>query len=259
MKKTICNIILFVLITSLISCSSDDDSSDVTINTIKKIEEKVYNNGQVDTDYYIDFNYENNLLKSLSDSNNRLDFVYNGSKIIEIKRIVNSQHIDSNFLAYEGDLLKTIILDDQDEKTTFSYQNGVLVSKTNSYNNNGNWVTFNSEDYQIVSNNIMQTIFQNQFSSQSYKQTFEFDAKNSMMKNMNPYLKYLLELETCNLINQNNLIKSFSYDDVNSIQGTQFRDFVITYNTEDYPINIKKYNFNGSQQELISEIIITYN
>ena len=259
MKKTICNVILFILITSVISCSNDDSSSALTANTIKKIEEKVYYNGQVDTDYYMDFNYENNLLKSLSDSNNRLDFVYDGSKIIEIKRLVNNLYVESNFLTYEGDLLTTIIQDDQDEKTTFSYQNGVLVSKTYSYSNNGNWVIFNSEDYQITSNNIIKTIFQNQFSTQSYKQTFEFDAKNSMMKNMNPYLKYLLELETCNVINQNNLIKSFSYDNINSIQGTQFRDFVITYNAEDYPINIKKYNFNGSQQELISEIIITYN
>ena len=79
------------------------------------------------------------------------------------------------------------------------------------------------------------------------------------MKNMNPYLKYLMTFETCDIISQNNTLKGFSYDAVNSSEATLFRDFEITYDQDDYPTIIKKHNIYGSEVVLISEMTITYN
>jgi hypothetical protein len=262
MKKTICFIVLLVALINIVSCSNDDSSNNqppIVSKTIQKIEEKIYYNGEVDFQYFMNFNYDNNILTSISDDTRKLEFIYEGTKIVEIKRYLNNQYSDSNLLLYEGNLLKTIIQDDQEEQTTFNYQNGVLSSKVNSYNQNGNWITFMSENYQFENNNRVQVISQNQFSIQPYKNTFEFDSKNSIMKNMNPYLKYIFNFETCEITSQNNAVKGFSYDNVNSNQATHFKDFEIIYDADDYPTSIKKYNIYGTQQELISEMTITYN
>jgi hypothetical protein len=259
MKKNIYSLVIILLSLSIISCSSDDDSATTNAKTIKKIEEKIYYNGQIDTQYFMNFNYNNGVLTSLSDNNYRLEFVYNGDKIIETKRYYNNQFTNSNFLIYENSLLKTIILDDQEEQTNFTYQNGKLNSKSYSFLDNGAMTTYSSEIYQIVSNNIVQTIYQSQFSTIPWKRTFDFDAKNSMMKNMNPYLKYIMDFETIDILSENNPIKSYSYDSVNSTQGTLDREFVITYDVDNYPTVIKKYNLYNNNQQLISEMIISYN
>lgn len=259
MKKNIYALVVFLISLSIVSCSTDNVSVTTNTKTLKKIEEKIYYNGQVDTQYFMNFNYTNGVLTSLSDNSNRLEFIYNGNKIIEAKRYINNQFTDSNFLLYENNLLKTILQDDGEEQTNYTYQNNILYSKSYSYLNNGAMITYSSETYQLISNNIVETIYQSQFSTDSWKRTFEFDNKNNIMKNMNPFLKYIIDFETINVLSENNPIKSYSYDSLNSTQGTLDREFVITYDQDNFPITIKKYNIYNNQQELISEMIITYN
>lgn len=259
MKKNIYSLVVFLISLNIVSCSNDDVSVITNTKTLKKIEEKIYYNGQVNTEYIMNFNYTNGVLTSLSDNNNRLEFIYNGNKIIETKRYINNEYTDSNFLLYENNLLKTILQDDAEEQTNFTYQNNILYSKSYTYLDNGSMTTYSSETYQFMSNNIVETIYQSQFSIGSWKRTFEFDNKNNIMKNMNPYLKYIFDFETMNVLSENNPIKSYSYDSLNSTQGILEKELVITYDQDDFPITIKKYNIYDNQQVLISEMIISYN
>lgn len=263
MKKINLSFVLLLLVFSFLSCSNDDNDTVVSSKTIKNIEEKIYYNGQIDSQYIINFNYNYNyngaVLESVSDDQNKLKFIYNGDKIIETKLYVSNQHLSSNFITYENDLLKMIIQDDQEEQTSFTYNNGVLNSKSNSYMDNGTMVTYSTETYQFLSNNIVQKITESQFSTTPTKRTFEFDSKNSMFKNMNSYLKYIFNFETIDGLSKNNPIKAYDYPTINSTEGILTGEFAITYDNDEYPVLIKKYNVSNNQQQLISELIISYN
>lgn len=266
MKKASLPFFLLSFLLTTLSCSNDDndiiDSTDddnliTQSKTINFIEEKIYYNGQIDSQSSASFNYENNQLISLIDGNFKVEFLYNGEKIIESKLFINNVYELSNFFMYEGNLLKSVT--QEGEQTLFTYQGDVLASKVNKYEDNGNWITFRSENYQFSNGNITQQIT-NQFSNTTpYKTTYQYDDKNSIFKGMNPYLKYFIEFETIDPISKNNKLKTFAYENVNSSQGVQSHEYVIIYDVDNYPTSVKKYRFDGVQQELISELTVIYN
>jgi len=268
MKNLLLPKLLFVFLVLFSSCSGnddapvnptiDDDNLVTQAKTVNSINEVIYFNGQIDSQSIINFNYENNVLVSLDDNNaSRVEFVYDGNKIVEIKNFINDNYEQSVFNTYENNLLTKIDNPDNESYVEFIYQNTVLSSKTIRYNNNGNWVVLQRTNYVFDNENIFQTV--TQASGSSFKTTHEYDDKNTIFKGMNPYLKLIFEFESVNPLTKNNRLKSFRYENVNSNEGTQSHEYVITYDVDNYPTNIKKYNFDGVRQELISEMNVTYN
>ena len=147
--------------------------------------------------------------------------------------------------------------DDEDEKTEYSYLNGILSSMTNSYRNGSEWESSRSQSY-VLSNGNIQSSITSWFGS-SFKNSFEYYVKHNPMKNMNPYLKYIFQVETCDFISSNNVLKKYYYSNMNDVTGVLSHQYIIVYDADNYPINVKKYSINNSEQSLISESVITYN
>ncbi|NJM80734.1 MAG: hypothetical protein HC854_16010 [Flavobacterium sp.] len=262
--KNLNQIFLFLTVVfSVISCNNDDTTIEEQIvssnKTIKKYSEKIYYNNQIDYQFSADFNYSQGKLISISDSQNVLEFNYNSNKITQIKKYTNNQLVDTNNLSYDGDLLRSITNESNDEKTTFSYVNGVLSSQINQYLDNQTWITHLESKYTFQMNNIQQLITKNFSFSSSNKSTFEYDEKNNPMRNMNIYLKYILQYETCDFISKGNLLKQYSYSDIDSSDRILSHEYVITYDSDNYPTLVKKYGVFNGQQNLISEAVIEYN
>ena len=228
------------------SCSSDDTNENgetVSLSkTIKKYSEKVYYNQQIDYQFTANFNYSEGKLVSISDAQDVLEFHYNSNKISQIKKYSNNQLVSTNYLNYEGSLLNSIVNDSNDEKKILTYNNGTLSLVKNQHLENSNWITDSEKQYTFLTNNIQQIITVNYSFSSSYKSTFEYDAKNNPMKMMNPYLKFILQYETCDFISSNNILKRYSYSDVNDSTGTLSYEYEITYDVDNYPVLIKKYS-----------------
>ena len=256
-------VVLLTVVGLNFSCSSDDtNENDETVSlskTIKKYSEKVYYNQQIDYQFTANFNYSEGKLVSISDAQNVLEFHYNSNKMSQIKKYSNNQLVSTNYLNYEGSFLTSIVNDSNDEKQILTYINGTLFLVKNQHLENSNWITDSEKQYTFLANNIQQVIIQNYSFSFSNKSTFEYDDKNNPMKMMNPYLKFILQYETCDFISSNNILKRYSYSDVNSSTGTLSHQYEITYDAENYPVLIKKYDVSATQPILISEAIIEYN
>lgn len=255
--------ILILLIYVATGCSSDDSIPQVILpvtGSVKKITETIYY-GLTSETYEIDFNYENGALKSISSGNlYKSEFFMDGNKVIQTKSYSNNILTATNNLSYDGINLKSIIQTDNSEKTDFTYANGLLSSSKSYYSDNVNgWIPIKSENYffNSSSNNNKRITTNYQFSNVPEKTTYEFDSKNSVFKNMNIYLSKILLFESFSSISTNNIIKQFSYPDVDSNVATQNVYYTIVYNSTNFPINIKKYSFQFN--ELLSECTIVYN
>jgi hypothetical protein len=258
MNKNIIFLGVLAMVSVITSCSSED--SDVVANskTIKTFAETVYYNGEIDYQNTSNFNYESGKLVSITDGSKKLEILYNGDKIIRANNYNNNNVLTGyNTLTYEGLLLKSILNDDEDEKTEYSYLNGILSSMTNSYRNGSEWESSRSQSY-VLSNGNIQSSITSWFGS-SFKNSFEYDVKHNPMKNMNPYLKYIFQVETCDFISSNNVLKKYYYSNMNDVTGVLSHQYIIVYDADNYPINVKKYSINNSEQSLISESVITYN
>lgn len=244
------------------SCSSDDAVALPTnslVGTVKKITETTYYSG-IPSAYEMDFNYENGILKSISSgSSNKIEIIMDGNKIVQAKTFSNNILDDVNTMVYDGSNLISIINDDTTEKSEFTYSNGLLSTQSFFSGSGGSWNLYKLDNYfyNVAQNNdkILSTFYQ--FSNQPTKATYEYDNKNNVFKNMNPYLRYLLLFESFTIISNNNIIKQFSYPNATSTVATQSHYYTIVYNNLNYPITIKKF---GVQNDLlISECSILYN
>lgn len=243
------------------SCSNDDSVSTVPVSsnkTIKKYSEKIYSNGQIQSQFSRDFNYENGKLISISDNLNKMEFIYNLDQIIEVKIYNNNQLSSTNSLTYNGSLLTSIVNNLNNEKTVLNYNNGVLSSLKNQDYNGTGWIDTKIKIYTFQNSNVQKLITEDTGSS-AYKSTFEYDTNNSPMKNMNPYLKYLLEYESCDFISINNVLKRFSHPNTTTSTGILSTQYTTDYNSDNFPVLIKKYSVIFGQERLVSEATIEYN
>lgn len=250
---------LFILLISVvsISCSNDgeNDSINPPSNSIKKITETTYNGGTTNH-LSVDFNYDNGVLKSMSDATNKLELFYTGSKISSSKISSNNIVTTTYSFGYNGDLLETILNTTNNfERTFYSYTNGILASEKNQSLINSSWQTIHTNNYVLSNGNIVE---ENKFTQNNfdYKYTYEYDTKLNPMNYMNPVLRNIVGLESCDFKNFNNKIKTYNYS--NSDLTTPILNIVyqITYNTQNLPVTIKKYT---SSNILVSEATFEYN
>ena len=168
---------------------------------------------------------------------------------------------DANNITYEGNNLKLIQQGDGSEKTEYNYINGQLASEPSSYSTNvGPFVlsTLNSYTFSSNQNIACKILSFYQGINSSFKSGFEYDNKNSVFKNMNPYLKFLFNFESLDIkSNNNNVLKQFSHSTPTANDSTQSHYYTIIYNDNNFPISVKKHQFGNN--ELISECTISYN
>lgn len=252
--------LLFILVFSItiISCSNDNDdiaTINAPSNSIKKVSETTYIAGSV-SNLSADFNYENGVLKSISDANHKIEISYNGTKISNTIIYTNNLVSNTYSFNYNGTLLETILNTSNNfERTFYNYTNGVMSSEMNQSLINSNWETFYSNNFIFFNGNIIEknNFFQG---DPPYKTTYEHDTKLNPMHYMNPSVREIISLESCNFKNLNNEIKSYRYS--TSTSTTPILDFTyqIIYNTQNLPISIKKYTTNNT---LVSEATFEYN
>lgn len=254
MRKTA---LLLVLTSLFISCSNEDNNNSSANspleNTIKKITETTYIGGSVDH-YSADFNYENGVLKTITDATHKIELFYNGSKISSSIIYTNNVVTNTNTFSYNGNLLETILnTTNNSERTLYSYNNGVLLSEKNQGLVNSYWQTVYTYNYIFTNGNVTE---QNQFyqNDTPYKNTYEYDTKLNPMHYMNPYVRVLITLESSDFKNYNNEIKAFSF--LNPTTPILAFTSQITYNSQNLPINIKKYTAGNN---LVSEATFEYN
>jgi hypothetical protein len=261
MKKIIALGILAV-VSFLNSCSSDDSSSNSSTNskTIKTFSEKIYYNGEINAQYTSNFNYENGKLVSITSGSNKLELIYNGDKIVRSNSYQNNILTGFNTLSYEGTLLKSILNDDEEEKTEYSYSNGVLSAETSSFFTGSVWQNSFIKNYTFSNNNVQSKITNFiQMGNNPWKSSYDYDSKNNPLKNMNPYLKYLFNTESFDFLSGNNVIKQYTFSNISDLIGELSHEYIITYDSDNYPLTIKKYAVYNGVQSLISEANIQYN
>ena len=244
------NIIKILVIVFLnFSCSNNDTDEISTVappNSIKKFTEKEYINGVLNInnnrEYF--FNYENSVLKYIIDGNNKTEITYDGIKVSKITYYVNNVVNSENFFTYEGNLLKTVVSDDNENKSEFAYSNGKLFEKANFTFDGTIWLPVSSETFGYDTNNNIVTIIKTTTygSTNTSKNTYTFDTKNSPFKNMNPYLRIFVGSVGLDVKSINNRLNSFKYDTVSSNTSIPNSSFQIIYNTNDYPVDIKQYS-----------------
>ncbi|MEO7976108.1 hypothetical protein [Flavobacterium sp.] len=83
----------------------------------------------------MNFIYENEVLKSvITNIRYKTEFVYDGEKISKMNYFRDEVPSGSAIFHYNGDLLSYIFSEgNPDEKTEYSYVNGILASEKNGY------------------------------------------------------------------------------------------------------------------------------
>ncbi len=270
------NLTFIIIIISILSCSKNENTAVVQTptsniglpNTIKKISETTYYNGQTNS-YITDYIYENNILKYLISGTNKVEYVYSGDKII--KSIISQNNIintnKGQTITYIGNIPISFMVNNGFEKTDLAYNQNLVISEKNYSGNISSWnLEFTNNYTWDINLNIEQIISilnNNPNNFQPTKTKYEHDNKNNPMKNMNPNFRHLIGYEGFNSLDNNNITKRSVFYDINasttSITNTQ--NYVLVYNSNNFPIEIKKYsvNSNGLNLTLLSLTTIEYN
>ncbi|SEP12745.1 hypothetical protein SAMN05444671_3032 [Flavobacterium sp. CF108] len=258
-KNLLIKILAVILFTS---CSNDNGDKDNTVDPksilIKKITETIYFSNDSETQT-LNFSYENNVLKSVTSGKNRSEFVYNGDKISKVNYFKNDIANGSTTFYYDGDLLEyTLSGANQDERTEYWYKNGILNLQKSGYLTGGNFVVQEQSIYSFDQNKNATEITEKSslFGPETVsKNKYFYDNKNNPMKFMNKYYRLVFETEGFDGISNNNVTSREYYSPVTT-ETPVYYNFEITYNADEFPVEIKK--IAKSNNFVISKTVIEY-
>lgn len=258
-KNLLINILTVILFAS---CSNDNEDKDNTVNPksilIKKITETIYFSNDSETQI-LDFSYENNVLKSVTSGKNRSEFLYSGDKISKVNYFKNDVADGTTTFNYDGDFLSyTLSGANQDERTEYAYKNGILASQKSGYLSNSNFIVQQEAAYSFDQNKNAAQITKRTalFGPETIsKSKYFYDNKNNPMKFMNKYYRLVFETEGFDGISNNNVTSREYYYPVTT-QTPVYYNFEITYNADDFPIEIKK--IAKKDNFVISKTVIEY-
>jgi hypothetical protein len=276
MRKFLLINLTFIIIFSISSCSKAENnvlsqiptSNTGLPNTIRKISEITYYNGQTSS-YMIDYVYENNILKYLISGTTKVEYIYSGDKII--KSIVSQNNIintnKGETISYIGNNPSSFMVNNGFEKTDLTYNQNLVISEKNYSGNISSWNLESTKNYTWDVNlnieQIVNILNNNPNNFQPTKTKYEHDNKNSPMKNMNPNFRHLISSENFNPLDNNNITKRSVFYDINSTTTsiTNTQNYILVYNSNNFPIEIKKYSVdsNGLNLSLLSLTTIEYN
>ena len=261
---TLINIICAFCIMLFISCSDNDEGKDITVEPpvkqflIKKITETIYYSDESETSVS-NFAYENNVLKSVTTNiRYKSEFEYNGDKITKVNYFRDEIAVGSVMFYYNGDFLSYLFSKgNPDERTEYSYVGGILASEKEGYLEEGKYIV---QREMLLSFNQAQNI--TQVTSKSTltgpeiisEIKYFYDNKNNPMKFMNKYYRLVFVKEGFDGKSVNN-ITSESYSSSTNAD-VSYTNFEITYNADDFPIEIKK--ISKSNNSVISKTLIEY-
>lgn len=257
--KSLC--VLYITIFS--SCSNDDGGKDTTSNEksilIKKITETIYYSDGSDITVQ-NFVYEKNVLKNvITNTRYKSEFEYDGDKITKVNYFRDEVAVGSALFYYNGDFLSYILSKgDPDEKTLYSYVDGILASEK---------VGYIEEEKYIVQREVLPTFDQaKNITEVISKSTLTgpeiisktkclYDNKNNPMKYMNKYYRMVFIAEGFSGQTTNNVVSRESYYPVSS-EVPRYYISEIIYNNDNFPIEIKKISKENSS--VISKTVIEY-
>lgn len=258
------NSIFITLFSALlfISCSNDDDSSNENSITLASINEKIFYNGQLDSENTAHFSYENGKLKAMANDDNsyRLEFTYNNDKVIAVTDFYNNSSDEIQYFTYANNNLQNITGEDQ--RATFNYSGLTLQNISLEYNDGSSWMLFSSVDYSFTNGNISSKISQNYSNGSllyTYKTSFDYNNKMNPFQLLPSELRYYLSFESLTNPSYNLVTQQIGYANVTDTQGYITHTYEYTYNSENLPLTIKKYGVSNGENTLVSEMILTYN
>lgn len=252
---------LFILASVILSsCSNNDDNSTTgngPANTIKKISETTYIEGQTHS-FSANFNYENGNLKSISNQTDRIAISYSNGKISTTEIYNNNNLVNSYTFGYENNKLTTISnYVDAIERTLYTYENNILKTEENQSFDNPVWQTQIKDQFVFGNGNVTERIRSiPSIPNSAFKASYDYDTKLNPMNFMANEVRELVGLESCNFKNKNNTTFSYNYNDVDSTDPILNNIYETTYNSQNLPIEIKKYSSNNT---LISVATFEYN
>lgn len=257
-QQSIFKCLMIICIGFFISCSNNDDASSGQLVLIKKVTENIYiSGGDVETSIS-DFIYQNNALKKITNGTNYTEFVYSDNKITVSKSYENNILDKTNTYVYTGDLLTSVESDgNYPAKTDFAYTNQKLSAVVYKFLDNGNWIMNGREFIQFNAElNVNQNIVWKDYGFMilEYKELYTYDTGNNPMRDMNPYLRLYFGCEGFDGKSANNAVSRQVFSPPTSTISDDY-DYVTTYNSTNFPVEIKKYSSNGS---LISQTVIEY-
>ena len=260
MKKLIAKVILFTTILStILSCSNNDNPSSESHLLIKKISENIYLDGEIEDINISTFTYESSILKTISGNGYEEKFIYEGNKISRIDNYEGTTLQSSTNFFYDGNQLNyTLSGENQDEKTIYSYASDVLSKIESGYLDGTTLVALDTQTYTFNSAlNISESIHNSTNGGSAYtsRDVYTYDSKNNPMKYMNPYLRLSFECEGFDGLTVNNVSTRKDYSPAENTTANN-QHYIITYNSDNFPITIKKYDTDND--ELISDTTIEY-
>ncbi|MEL1255745.1 hypothetical protein AAEO57_18270 [Flavobacterium sp. DGU38] len=247
----------------LMSCSNDDGGKDTISNEksvlIKKITETVYFSDGSETSI-MDFAYENKILKTVTTNTRyKTEFLYDGEKISKMNYFRDNVASGSAVFHYNGDLLSYIYSEgDPDEKTEYSYVNGILTSERSGYMDENKYII--QRELSISSDNaknITQIINKSSLTGSEIisKNNYFYDNKNHPMKFMNKYYRMVFVVEGFGGQTTNNVVSRESYYPITNEVPKYYINEII-YNNDNFPIEIKK--ISKESNNVISKTVIEY-
>jgi len=261
-KGVIIKFLNILCIALFASCSNNESDKDTIPNEksilIKKITETIYYSNDSDVNV-LDFSYEKDVLKTVTSGKYKSEFIYDGNKINKVNYFVDEIASGFTTFYYKGDFLSyTLSGEDQDEKTEYSYVDGILASQKSGYFSGANYKVQKELSYSFdQAKNIVQIKSKSSmFGSETIsKSNYYYDNKNHPMKFMNKYYRLVFELEGFDGIAANNVISREYYYPVTSETPSYF-NYEIIYNDDNFPIEIQK--IAKANNDLISKTVIEY-
>lgn len=255
----ILNILCIVLFAS---CSNNENDKDTIPNEksilIKKITETIYYSNDSDINIF-DFSYEKDVLKTVTTGRYKSEFIYDGNKVSKVNYFKDGIPSGSTIFYYNGDfLIYTLSGENHEEKTEYSYVDGILASQKSGYFSGTNYNVQEELSYSFdQAKNIIQIKSKSSlFGSETIsKSNYYYDNKNHPMKFMNRYYRLVFQLEGFDGIAANNVISREYYYPVTS-ETPSYSNFEIIYNNDNFPIEIQK--INKASNQLISKTVIEY-
>lgn len=246
------------LILAVIGCSSDDsETSNTNLVLVKKITETIYYSGDEQT-RISNFTYQNNKLIGIDNGNgHHLQITYDGDKVVRSESYDADGPLSASDFTYNGSNLIKIQRVNNQEKVEYTYADGNVRSISYYGRANNEYQLLGIETFTFSNGNISQVINNNyQWDTSTSKTTYTYATGNNPFQDISIYLRLSLIFEGINPINSNIALSSNYYSNLNDALPSSVFRYETTYNTANFPIEIKKY---GETNNLITKTVFEYN
>lgn len=244
MKKIICLFIITIFISSLTSCSGDQDDS-FKVKLLKKVIEV----NEDESTSTIDFTYDGNKIETIESEVFTKTFTYTGNLITEIVELEKTTQLSktSDYI-YDGDKLTSIVSSDNYSLNYTYHSNGTISYQKTTTDDDDSIILLEQGTLNFHNQNISENKKTDSTTGTTIIATetlsLEYDNKVNPLKNITGFSKLL---DHFNHISSNNITKN------TRINSTKFLE--TDEETSSLVYSSLKYNYDqdGYPKELISD------